>query len=228
MSYKKGRKGTKGRKSGPTSQPPPQDSNAFNMDALSEELSVTSAGPDSGRVDSRTSQSSSHRNSPSRIPLYLKNGLQPHHSPLHSAKTPSKKNAVSDFHSVGTSRLVPDVIMRQQQQHNLKNHMSPGKSQCRPLGSQTSATVTPSSSRRTSSGIPDTHRHQVPFDVQNGLRYEDYMPLCQLQKALKKGQVLEVSTIVSSLIMYLSFLLLNRGSCGLTRKTMRTRTSVLR
>lgn len=194
MSCKKGKKGGKGRSRQTMAQSPADPPNVFSMDALSEELSETTSGcPDSGRVDSRASQSSSHRDSPSRIPLYVANGVQPHHSPLR-ART---RKQDCDFHPVTSGRLVPDAILRQQQRHNLKNHMSPGREKGEPGTSkqQKSGASTPSSSRRTSSGVPDSHRTAVPFDIQTGFRYEDYMPLCQLQKALKKGEVLEVSPL---------------------------------
>ena len=157
----------------------------FSMDALSEQLSETCA--DSGGVDSVPASHSSHRSSPSRIPLYVANGLQPHHSPLHSRTHPP--SAFCGQHPVHASRLVPDAILRQQQHHNRTKH---GRNLRQPQPS--SSADTSSSSRRTSCALSEAGS-AVPFDAHTGMRYEDYMPLCQLQKALKKGEVLEVSLL---------------------------------
>lgn len=189
------KKGKKGARSRPSDVP----SSVFSMDGLSEELSVTtSPGPDSGRVESRGSHMSSHRDSPSRIPLYVANGVQAHHSPNHSRS----RNSSCDLHpKLPSGRLLPDVILRQQQQHNLSNHMNPPVAKSSKV--QKAGPMTPVSSRRTSSAISDI-RSTVPFDVHTGFRYDDYMPLCQLQKGLEKGQVVEVSPVSSVIVCVLT------------------------
>lgn len=190
--WKGGKSNSKGQTmSGYGSQTEPYSS--FNMDSLSEELTLSeSTGADVSQI---ASCSSSYRNSPSRIPLYVAHGPQPHHSPLRA----KKQNVRPCGTQYGTpSRIVPDAIHRQQIQHNLTSHQKSGrrgehgkKSERRGSSDTKSAEATPS---RTRNGQPTGSSSQIERrDSFSGAKYEDYMPLCQLQKALKKGEILEVS-----------------------------------
>lgn len=174
--------------------------------------------------------------SPSRIPLYVANGLMPHHSsPFRSSRSAGgHSNSSYGIHDSGYSsnhhfyqpsyhhghithphlqsqqsaapfRIVPHSIHLQHQQHMLSHISSSRKStpnshRTTPL---TSGSNTPNSSHRPSlthgcvrsatlpAKLPACNLVQTP-NTARGFRYDEYMPLCELQRALKKGQVLEV------------------------------------
>ena len=102
-------------------------------------------------------------------------------------------------------RIVPQQIQIQHQQHmlthiNNSRKSTPSSHRTTPL---TSGSNTPNSSHRPSlshgyvrsatlpAKLPASNLLQAP-NTAKGFRYDEYMPLCELQRALKKGQVLEV------------------------------------
>lgn len=174
--------------------------------------------------------------SPSRIPLYVANGVMPHHSsPFRSSRsTGGSSTCIHDSgycsnhqfnqrnchnHLVNSTqqqlinsyRIVPHSIHLQHQQHmlshsNASRKSTPSSRRTTPI---TSGSTTPISSHchkplithrcvrsvtlpaklpASSNIIETTGQTAKSFQLAN-----EYMPLCELQRALEKGQVLEVN-----------------------------------
>lgn len=170
-----------------------------------------------------SSTHNSSLNSPSRIPRYVGNGILPHHNlPLgagprqangSSHPSPPNHHAFLAFHSnryfnlqqqtqMNPYQTVPQPIHIQHQQYMLTHVIASQTSS--PNSHLASSSNTPISSHRSSlnpgcvqsatlpAKPPCSSLFQTP-NTAKGFRYDEYMPLTELQRALEKGQVLEVS-----------------------------------
>lgn len=150
----------------------------------------------------------------SRLPIYTKNGTMAHHSPLHRPRNPQNANCqIHGLPSSPRSHLVPYDVRMQHDAHVCvhqapNGHRSaPGSIRGTPLPSGPS---TPTSSRRPSAAATNSSnkvyaKHSslqasqvsTAFTVNSrrskATPFDEYMPLCEIQKSLKKGEVVEVS-----------------------------------
>jgi len=180
-----------------------QQTDYFNLNSLRETLESVTEETSSIASDtaSRLSLDPRLMDSPSRIPVYKKNGVMPHHLPFHLREQPQPQPC--EQHS---GRLVPIPILRQHQQHYLQTHSRNGRFSA-PSSPMPSACSTPSGFRRASFGQSTNSSGQSTIPSQrpttsqssgrlsclehNPHRCDSYVPLCELQRALKKGEVLE-------------------------------------
>lgn len=211
----------------------------FDLSALNSHLAphIRSGGGHKSAPSTPQSNFPCSFHSPSRIPLYLKNGIMPHHqSPMKSSPRSAGSSSSCGIHDSGYAsnhlapschstyhplhvhhshqqqpvmppyRIVPQSIHIQHQQHML-SHITPSRKSTpssRLTTPLTSGSNTPSSSHRPSltpgcvrsatlpAKLPASNLLQTAHTAK-GFRYDEYMPLCELQRALKRGQVLEVS-----------------------------------
>lgn len=108
--------------------------------------------------------------SPSRLPVYRANGNLPHHSPMH--------RGYSERLSTYVPQLTPTSIRQRHEAHHCVF-------QIQELGPPNSSPPSTASSRRPS-------YHDVLCPRRSEMMFEKYRPLCEIQKSLKKGEVIEV------------------------------------
>lgn len=111
--------------------------------------------------------------SPSRLPIYRGNGVLPHHSPMH--------RGYSERLSTYIPQVTPTSIRQRHEAHHCVfqiQELGPGNS---------SPPTSASPSRRTS-------HHDIFCPRRSDFMFEKYRPLCEIQKSLKKGEVIEVGS----------------------------------
>lgn len=147
----------------------------------------------------------------SKLPIYKGNGAMPHHSPHHRSTTPHNESEFCRFHGVSSaprSHLVPYDIQLQHAAHNCahnltpdttkNNRSTPNSQRNTPFSSEPS---TPNGNRRPSSNTKVSRQGSLQTSAisssnsskKSQSKFDEYMPLCEIQKALKKGEVVEVS-----------------------------------
>ena len=114
--------------------------------------------------------------SPSRLPVYKGNGVLPHHSPLHRS------------YSERMSSYMPQVTPTSIRQRHDAHHCV---FQIQELGTS----IPPGSG--SASGSRRTSHHDIFCPRRSDFMFEKYQPLCEIQKSLKKGEVIEVSQLIS-------------------------------
>ena len=154
--------------------------------------------------------------SPSRLPVYKKNGPMAHHSPMHQGYGPRGIPVnVCNVHRMpvspqgGYSQIVPEQIRLQHEAHVHSIHSPNGLNSSLYSTPSTSGNNTPSTSRRPSSSShsSDSRNHGPQRILSASLprttpakslfRFEDYAPLCEVQKSMKRGDVIEVSRLTA-------------------------------
>jgi len=152
-----------------------------------------------------TSSSKGSFDSPSRIPLYTANGFRPHHTPLHQRNKAlnhtSTQSCCCDLSPYCSHKpsLVPPNIQWQHLQHTMLNHSHSGSSRTPSRSAAGSGRTTPSTSLSSTPTRPCFAKNRrssgsnvfAQKTIGDNMYFEEYMPLCELQKGLKKGQVLE-------------------------------------
>lgn len=109
--------------------------------------------------------------SPSRLPIYRGNGVLPHHSPMHRG------------YNERLSSYVPQVTPTSIRQRHEAHHCVFQIQELGPANSSPPSTASPS--RRAS-------HHDIFCPRRTDFMFEKYRPLCEIQKSLKKGEVIEV------------------------------------